>query len=301
MKRPVLVSLFTPEDQLSQLQMLGPYDRVEVNYHMFPDEETYLQIQGDISKDIKGREVIIFDSLNQPNSKFLQLVFLAETLMECGAKRVGLVCPYLAYMRQDKRFKSGEGVTSTYFAKLISSSFDWLMTVDPHLHRLASLDEIYSIPSCVINAGPSIATWVREHVSKPLLIGPDAESEQWVSNIAKLSNVPYIILEKIRRGDQDVSIKFPDFSPYFDHTPVVIDDIISTASTMIKTVTHLNMQQMKKPICIGVHGIFAKDAYLSLLKSGVANVITCNTISHKTNNINLLPTLSEAILKMLTA
>lgn len=299
--KPVLLSLYTNQSTLENLEKLIECDRAVVNHHTFPDGETYLQIQGDLKKEIQGREVIIFDSLNEPNSKILPLIFLAETARDLGAIRVGLVCPYLSYMRQDKRFLPGEGITSNYFAKLVSHSFDWLVTVDPHLHRHASLDEIYTIPSTVVHAGPTIANWVSHNVEKPFLIGPDAESEQWVSGIANLAGAPFVILEKTRRGDQDVSVTFPNLSAYDDHTPILIDDIISTARTMIQTVLHVNKHHMKQPLCIGVHGIFAHDAYLSLLEAGVSKVITCNTIPHPTNEIDLLPALSQVIQSMVTA
>lgn len=299
--KPVLLSLFTQQSALERLQQLLASQRAQVNHHVFPDGETYLQIQGNIEEIIQGREVIIFDTLNEPDSKIIPLILLAETARDLGAKQVGLVCPYLSYMRQDKRFLPGEGITSTYFAKVISNHFDWLITIDPHLHRHASLSEIYSIRTKVVHAGLAIAKWVIEHIKKPFFIGPDAESEQWVSAIAKLAKAPFVILEKTRHGDQDVSIRFPDLSMFKEFTPILVDDIISTAGTMIKTVRHLNEQTMKPPICIGVHGIFAQDAYMSLLEAGVKKVVTCNTIGHPTNEIDLLPDLSNAIHQILTA
>ena len=108
----------------------------------FPDGETYLRLHGDVG----GKSVAIVCSLDRPDGKFLPLAFTAAMARDLGAGRVGLVAPYLAYMRQDRRFKSGEAVTSGSFARLLSSSVDWLVTVDPHLHRHASLDEIYDDP-----------------------------------------------------------------------------------------------------------------------------------------------------------
>lgn len=78
-------------------------------------------------------------TLNQPDTKLLPLYFLSQTAKELGGKSTAIVAPYLAYMRQDKRFQAGEGITSTYFAKLISSFADFLITIDPHLHRRSTL------------------------------------------------------------------------------------------------------------------------------------------------------------------
>jgi len=257
----------------------------------FPDGESYIQID----TDVRDRDIIIVDSLDYPNPKILPLIFLAATAKDLGAKRVGLVAPYLAYMRQDKRFNAGEGITSAYFANLLSHTVDWLITVDPHLHRYQSLSEIYTIPTQVVRAGPSIAEWISHHIPNPLLIGPDAESEQWVASIAKHAQAPYVISQKERHGDQAVSIVFPSIEKFQNFTPVLVDDIISTAQTMIENIKHLQSLKMLLPICIGIHGIFANNAYQDLLKTGISRVVTCNTVSHPTNAIDIIPSLVEAV------
>ena len=79
----------------------------------------------------------------------------------------------------------------------------------------------------------------------------------------------------------------PHIEKYKYHTPVLVDDIISTARTMIVTIQHLYNAGMKAQICIGVHAVFANDAYNELVKSGIMEVITCNTIPHESNKIDI--------------
>jgi len=219
--------------------------------------------------------------------KLLPLYFLSKTIKDLGANSIWLVAPYLAYMRQDKVFQKGEGITAQYFASLLSQFTDNLITVDPHLHRISNLNEIYSIKTKVVRAANHISEWILENIKTPILIGPDSESEQWVSQVAKNANAPFIILNKIRRGDTDVEVSIPNVTSYLHHTPVLVDDIISTARTMIETVGHLKKAGMKPPICIGVHAIFANQAYQNLLNSGIEKVVTCNTIPHESNAIDL--------------
>lgn len=291
---PILYSLFNHplfEDIANHLNL----EKGHLTCREFPDEEIYLRIHDVMA----GREVIVLDSLERPNRKIMPLLFFAKTAKALGAKRVGLCAPYLAYMRQDKRFNPGEGITSEYFADLLSNSFDWLITVDPHLHRIHKLDEIYSIPNDIVHAAGLIATWITQHINAPVLIGPDMESEQWISAVAKNIGAPYLILEKIRHGDQDVEVSKPIIQPYLKHTPVLVDDIISTAKTMLETIKHLKSAQMKPPVCIGVHGLFSRDAYQSLRESGVADVVTCNSVSHASNQIDLAPLLVASIRKFI--
>ncbi len=249
----------------------------------FPDGESYIRIHD----EVKGKKVVIVCTLHQPNEKLLSLYFLARIAKEQGAKCTCLVAPYLAYMRQDKIFNKGEGLTSKYFSSLVSQFADSIITVDPHLHRIQKLDDIYTVQTEVVHAANHISSWISGNISNPVLVGPDSESEQWVSEVAKNAGVPFMVLEKIRHGDRKVEVSVPDVTLFNDHTPLLIDDIISTARTMIQTVEHLKNAGMKPPVCIGVHAVFADRAYQDLLDSGVEKVITCNTIPHITNAIDL--------------
>ena len=249
----------------------------------FPDGETYVRVLS----EVKNRKIIMVCTLAYPDEKLLPLYFLSKTLKSLGADCTCLVAPYLAYMRQDKVFNQGEGVTSEYFASHISGFVDTLITIDPHLHRRNSMSEIYSIPCTALHASELISKWIKENISLPILIGPDSESEQWVSEVAKNAGAPFIVLEKIRYGDKDVEVSVPKVGEYKDHTPVLIDDIISTARTMIATVQHLKNAGMKAPVCVGVHGVFAENAYEDLRKAGVDKIITCNTIPHSSNGIDI--------------
>ncbi len=259
----------------------------------FPDGESYLRIHSDCT----DQDCVILCNLFHPDERVLRLLFLADTLRECGARSIGLVTPYLAYMRQDKRFQPGECVSSRPFAKLLSSAFDYLVTVDPHLHRYDSLDEIYSIPSRVVQAAPLIAQWIQQRVDQPLLIGPDSESEQWVSQVAALAGAPFQVLQKERRGDYDVSVSLPDLDSAAERTPVLVDDIISSGRTMLETIKHLQAAGLPRAVAIGVHGIFAGDAYAQLTE--VADVVTTACIPHLSNQIDIAAPLADAIRDLL--
>lgn len=259
----------------------------------FPDGETYVKVISNVLE----KEAIIVCSLHQPDDKILPLYFLAKTLKEFRASPVTLVSPYLAYMRQDKRFTDGECISSELFAKLLSSFVDKLITIDPHLHRRISLDEIYPIHTSVLHVSHLVSKWINENIQEPVLIGPDSESEQWVSKVAADANAPYIILEKLRKGDRNVKVSVPQVEKYKESTPVLVDDIISTGNTMIETIGHLKKAGMKPPVCIGIHAVFAAKAYDKLIKAGAEKVVTCNTIAHPSNAIYTDELLAQEICK----
>ena len=255
--------------------------KAEIRY--FPDKETYVRVLS----DVKQKHVVLVCTLHQPDDKLLPLYFLSQTIKSLGALSINLISPYLAYMRQDKVFNEGEGVTSTHFAKLISGFADSLITIDPHLHRRSSLNEIYTIPTKVAHAANHISTLIRNNIPNPVLIGPDEESEQWVADVAKNADAHFTVLKKIRHGDNDVEVSVPHVEQYKACTPVLVDDIISTGRTMIETILHLKQAGMKVPVCIGVHAVFADNAYKDIQDAGAANIITCNTIPHPSNQIDI--------------
>ncbi len=256
----------------------------------FPDQETYLRFEDELN----GRTVVLVCSLDRPDPKFLPLVFAADAARDLGAAKVVLVAPYLCYMRQDQRFHSGEAVTSVSFARQVSSTFDGLVTVDPHLHRYRTLDEIYSIPSGIVHSAPAIAEWILKNERSAILIGPDIESEQWVSAVAGQARSPYRVLRKERFGDRNVKIEAPDLTEFRGHTPVLIDDIVSSGRTMTETARQLRQRGLAPPVCIAVHGLFTPQTERELLEFA-ARVVTTNTVPHHTNGIDLSGAITEQV------
>jgi len=272
-------------------------DLGEVERRQFPDGESYVRLL----TSVEGRDVIMLASLDAPDSKTLPLLFAADAARKQGARSVGLVAPYLAYMRQDAVFHPGEAVTSATFARLLSDAFDWLVTVDPHLHRYTSLNAIYSMPSIVTTAAEPIASWIRDHVEKPCLIGPDEESAQWVKKIARLANAPFAVFRKDRRGDFDVEIDDVASDIPAEAVLVIVDDIASSARTMVEAVRVLEGRSRSAPICVAVHALFCGDAYQQLVDAGPAAIISTNSVQHLSNAIDIGDVLGAAVLEALSA
>lgn len=266
-------------------------ERGAMSVRRFPDGESYVRLASDVS----GRDVSFVATLDRPDDKILALTFALETARELGASRVGLVVPYLGYMRQDKRFQAGEAITSRIFARLLSGAVNWLVTVDPHLHRFHDMSELYAVRTHVVHAAPAIAGWISEHVERPIIVGPDEESEQWVADIASRAGAQYVTLRKVRHGDRDVEVSAPAMEVFQNATPILVDDIISTGRTMIAIVKHLNAHGARPPVCIGIHAIFADDAYETLKKSGAGTIATCNTVPHVSNLIDISALLTESV------
>lgn len=264
------------------LQYDGIYSG-KMTIRRFPDGESYVRL----CSDVTHKDLAVLLSLHQPDEKILSLYYFAKLARQFGAKSITFIAPYLAYMRQDQAFKPGEVVTSGLFAQLLSDWVDAILTFDPHLHRIRDLSEIYSIPTLAIPAEPLISDYIKSFINKPVLIGPDEESRQWVERIARQVGCDFMVLQKERLGDHSVRVTLPGIATIQDRTPVLVDDIISTGRTMIETAAHFQEQGFPAPVCIGVHGIFAGNAYRELKDAGIETIVTTNTIPHPSNGIDV--------------
>lgn len=266
-----------------------------LDVHEFPDGETLVKLEGDCAR----RRAIVVCSGHGPNASALPAHFAAETARSMGAISVGLVSPYLAYMRQDTQFHRGEAVSAVSYARFLANIFDWLVTVDPHLHRMKTLDAIFSIPAPVVSSMPAVADWIAANVADPVLVGPDNESTQWAETVARRLGCPWTILEKTRIGDRDVTVKLSDPDVLRGRSPVIVDDIVSSGRTLIETIHALRGCGAAPATCAVVHALFAPEAEAAIRQAGVARLVSTNTVAHGTNGIDVVPLMVQPIRELL--
>ena len=259
----------------------------------FPDGESLVRLDG----IPPGAQVAACCTLDRPDAKIFPLVLAARGARELGARSVGLVAPYLPYLRQDAEFHPGEVVSAQHLGWLLSGCFDWIVTVDPHLHRLVDLGAVFSVPASRVSAAPALASWIRANVGAPVVVGPDAESEQWTSAVAALAGAPWLVASKLRQGDRDVRVTIPESDSLVGRTPVLVDDVISTGATMAAAVRQLVARGLAAPACLATHAVFAGDAERALREAGSSAIVTSDTIPHATNGVGVAPLLAEAVAK----
>lgn len=271
----------------------APYSPVHIS--SFPDGDLYLKL----NTPVKGKTVVIVNSF-QPhsNDSLLKIIFAAETAKDLGAKKVILVAPYLAFMRQDIRFHPGEAISSKIMAKHLSMSIDKIITIDGHLHRFRTLDALFHIPGKDLTANLLIADYIKKKSIKDVVIvGPDWESFQWAEEIAKKIGAAVTIFEKKRSSSRKVSEKMIKPIPLKCKHVIIVDDIISTGHTVIEAAKLAYAQGAKEVSTIAVHGLFVENALMKLKKAKVKSIITTNCIEHATNKIDVAPLVVEELRK----
>jgi ribose-phosphate pyrophosphokinase len=261
-----------------------------VERHGFPDGETRLRLPADLP-----RKLVILRGLQQPNAKLAELMLVAAGARELGARELTLVSPYLAYMRQDMAFSPGEVVSQRHIGRLLADAFEAVLTVDPHLHRIARLEDVVRGRHCVtLSAAPLLGAWVAQQVPGACLIGPDAESAQWVRVAAAHAGLEHAVCLKQRQGDHDVQVALPQIDVR-GREVVLIDDVASTGRTLLQAARGL-LQEGAASVDVAVtHGLFIGDAIAQLRAAGVRHIWSTDCVAHETNVVSVQPLIAEAL------
>lgn len=283
---------FSADEMLaSPLAAQSGLDLHLIDVHRFPDGESRVTVP-DVAENC-----FLFRGLHQPNSKIFDVILAASALRDGGAKVITLVAPYLGYMRQDKAFHKGEAVSQKALSKTLSPWIDGLITVDPHLHRVSSLDEVFEGVVCkVVSGADALARHFKARGIDPktLVMGPDQESEQWVSSFADQLGLDWFVASKERLGDDRVEMVLPSEN-IKGRTVLIVDDVISSGGTVLKATEILRKAGAADVIVAATHALFTLEADRLFVAHGLSQVVTTDSIHHPSNAVSLAPVLAEAI------
>ena len=290
---PLAAQLLCFDDELTAAQRIAQAAGIElavIERHRFPDGELKLRLP----ERLNG-PVALLRSLDHPNEKLVELLLAGQTARQLGATRLTLVAPYLAYMRQDMAFRPGEAVSQGIIGRFLASLFDAVITVDPHLHRVATLEQAVPVPHAVVLSGaPLLSDLIARHHHKPLLMGPDAESAQWVATAARRHGFDHAVCLKVRTGDRQVAIALPDVR-LTGRTVVLLDDMASTGRTLAQA-ARLALQAGAASVDVAVtHALFAGDALQVIREAGVREIWSTDCVAHSTNAVAIAPLLAQAL------
>lgn len=261
--------------------------------HRFPDGETRLTLPSALPE-----RVVVLRGLQQPNERLVQLLLTAKTARRLGARRLVLASPYLAYMRQDVEFNPGEAISQRIVAGFLGELFERVVTIDPHLHRIASLDEVMpGSRGIALTAAPLLGEWIATQwpaQQRPLLVGPDEEAQQWVRAAGAHTGLQGFVCRKTRRGDRDVEVELPA-ADLAGREVVLIDDVASTGHTLVQAAQALRERGVAAIDAAVVHALFDAQAVARLHAAGIRRIWSTDAVPHSTNVVTVAPLLARAI------
>ena len=256
----------------------------EIALHRFPDGEMRVTVGRAAST------TIIYASLDQPNDKLLAILFAAEALRRGGTRRLVLLAPYLCYMRQDAAFHEGEAISQKAVGRLLAATVDRVITVDAHLHRTTDIRAVFpGIEAENLSAMPAIANALRITGIDPatIVVGPDAESRPWVSDLAGRLGLAHAVAQKIRRGDRAVDIGFAEPASVAGRPVLLVDDIVSSGGTLIACAKALSAAGAKAIDAVITHALFPPEMAIEFTNAGIGSIRSTSSVPHPTNAIPL--------------
>jgi ribose-phosphate pyrophosphokinase len=266
--------------------------------HRFPDGELSVIVGP------AATTTILYVPLDQPNDKLLAILFAAEALRREGVKRLVLVAPYLCYMRQDAAFHKGEAISQKAVGRLLAGAVDRVVTVDAHLHRTRKIADVFpGIDADNLSAMPAIADFLRATGIAPttVVVGPDAESEPWVRDLAGRLGLANAVARKTRRSDRSVEIAFADPNLFAGRPALLVDDIVSSGGTLMTCAKVLHAAGATTVDAVVTHALFAPELVRTLFEAGIRSVRSTDSVPHPTNAIALDGVLADALRKEIAA
>jgi ribose-phosphate pyrophosphokinase len=261
-----------------------------IERHAFPDGETRLRLP----PRLPGR-VLLLRGLQQPNAKLTELLLAAAGARDLGARHLVLISPYLAYMRQDAAFTPGEVVSQKHLGALLAASFDAVVTVDPHLHRVPTMDAV--VPGrrgIALTAAPLLGRHIAQHVPGAMLLAPDEEAGQWVRLAAQAGGLDHTVCHKQRLGDHDVQVALPG-AEVQGRAVVILDDVASTGRTLAAAARGAQAQGASSVDVAVTHALFVGDALRQVQAAGVRHVWSSDSVPHASNAVSVVPLLVAAL------
>jgi ribose-phosphate pyrophosphokinase len=291
MSRPAVLLHF--DDEQASAQRIAEQAGLTLGLiarHRFPDGELKLRLPQALPE-----RVVLLRTLDHPNEKLVELLLAARTGRELGARHLTLVTPYLAYMRQDIAFTPGEAVSQRIVGQFLAQLFDAVITVDPHLHRVASLQEAVPVPQAVVLSGaPLLADLMATHRPNALLVGPDEESAQWIAQAAARHGFDHAVCRKVRHGDRSVAIELPSVN-FSGRAVVLLDDVASSGHTLAQAACLLLAAGAASVDVAVTHALFAGDALQLLSAAGIGQVWSTDCIAHASNAVSMAPAIAAAL------
>jgi ribose-phosphate pyrophosphokinase len=239
----------------------------------FSDGEAYTQIQ----ENVRGADVFVMQPTCRPvDEHLMELLLMIDALKRASARRITAVVPYYGYSRQDRKDKPRAPISAKVVADLLTTAgADRALIIDPHAPQIQGF---FNIPVDHLFASPVLVDHFRK-LSLPNLtvVSPDAGGVERARFFAKKMDSALAIVDK-RRVEMNVAEIMHVIGDVSGRTCLVIDDLIDTAGTLVKTAAALMQNGASKVYACASHAVLSGAAVENISKSHFTEVVVTNTI-----------------------
>ena len=239
----------------------------------FSDGETYVQIE----ENVRGADVFMVQPTCDPvNEHLMQLLLLIDALKRASARRITVVIPYFGYARQDRKDKPRVPISSKLVADLLTTAgADRALVVDLHAPQIQGF---FNIPVDHLFASPVLVDYFRKRQVPDLtVVSPDAGGVERARFFAKKMESALAIVDK-RRVQMDETEVMNVIGDVHGRTCLILDDIIDTAGTLVKTCEALLGAGAREVYACATHAVLSGPAIDRISQSQLTEVVVTNTI-----------------------
>src|SRR6266581_1943630 len=239
----------------------------------FRDGECYVQIQ----ENVRGADVFVMQPTCRPvDEHLMELLLMIDALKRASARRITAVIPYFGYARQDRKDRPRVPISSKLVADLLTTAgTDRALVVDLHAPQLQGF---FNIPVDHLFASPVLVDYFKRlNLPDLTIVSPDAGGVERARFFAKKMDAALAIVDK-RRVEMNVAEVMHVIGDVNGRTCLVIDDLIDTAGTLVKTAQALLDSGASAVYACASHPVLSDPAVNNLSNSPIAEVVVTNTI-----------------------
>jgi ribose-phosphate pyrophosphokinase len=239
----------------------------------FADGECYVQVQ----ENVRGADVFVMQPTCRPvDEHLMELLLMIDALKRASARRITAVVPYFGYARQDRKDKPRSPISSKLVADLLTTAgAHRALIVDLHTPQLQGF---FNIPVDHLFASPVLVDHFRKLALPNLtVVSPDAGGVERARFFAKKVDAALAIVDK-RRVEMNVAEIMHVIGDVHGRTCLIIDDLIDTAGTLVKTAAALMDNGATQVYACASHAVLSGPAVENIRKSVIKEVVVTNTI-----------------------
>jgi ribose-phosphate pyrophosphokinase len=239
----------------------------------FRDGECYVQIQ----ENVRGADVFVMQPTCRPvDEHLMELLLMIDALKRASARRITAVMPYFGYARQDRKDKPRSPISSKLVADLLTTAgANRALIVDLHTPQLQGF---FNIPVDHLFASPVLVDHFRKlQLPNLTVVSPDAGGVERARFFAKKVDAALAIVDK-RRVEMNVAEVMHVIGDVNGRTCLIIDDLIDTAGTLVKTAAALKENGATSVFACASHAVLSGPAVENIRNSVIQQVVVTNTI-----------------------
>src|SRR5690606_1486959 len=272
-----------------------PLGRIKLS--RFRSGEIYVHYE----ESVRNCDVFLIQSLSHPvNDHFVELLIMIDAAKRASARTVNVVMPFYGYSRQERKAAPREPITAKLVAGLLTTAgAGRVVTSDLHA---PAIQGFFNIPVDHLTALDLICEYLKsKRIKRPVVVSPDAGRVSTAENLASQLDAPFAVMIK-KRPAHNRSIVTHIIGEVEGRTPIVIEDMIDTGTTILQAVEGLRERGAESAVVCATHGVFSGGALRKLDHPAIGEIVVTDSIrfpdngaSKKLKVLTVAPLLAEAI------